>query len=160
LNGRVCRGDGNDSPARTSTVVHVTPSSEPSSSHVVGAGAAAPRIRVPQALKVTRTAFIPIWRKPWMSLAADTYGASVLQHLGVRNAFADADERYPALELAEAIARRPDLVIAPDEPYPFGPRQQEELEAVAPVRFVDGRDLFWWGTRTPGALERLAAALA
>jgi hypothetical protein len=29
----------------------------------------------------------------------------------------------------------------------------------APVSFVDGRDLFWWGVRTPDAGARLAAAL-
>ncbi len=134
---------------------------KPQIAELAGAvGACAASIRVPQALKVTRKAFVPIWRKPWMSLAADTYGASVLQHLGIGTACADAGDRYPELELADAIARRPDLVIAPDEPYPFGPRQQEELEAVAPVRFVDGRDLFWWGTRTPRALERLATALS
>ena len=28
-----------------------------------------------------------------------------------------------------------------------------------PVTFVDGKDLFWWGVRTPGALERLGALL-
>jgi len=26
--------------------------------------------------------------------------------------------------------------------------------------FVDGRDLFWWGSRTPSALERLRATTA
>ena len=45
------------------------------------------------------------------------------------------------------------------EPYPFGPRHQAELETVAPCVLVDGKDLFWWGTRTTGALERLAALL-
>ena len=52
-----------------------------------------------------------------------------------------------------------DAVLAPTEPYPFGPRHEAELRAVAPVTFVDGKDLFWWGVRTPGALERLGEAL-
>ena len=35
-----------------------------------------------------------------------------------------------------------------------------ELRTVAPdARLVDGQDLFWWGVRTPAALERLAQAL-
>ena len=45
----------------------------------------------------------------------------------------------------------------------FGERHRAELETVAPVIFVDGQDLFWWGSRTPGAMPRLgqlAAALA
>jgi len=28
------------------------------------------------------------------------------------------------------------------------------------VVFVDGRDLFWWGIRTPAAAARLQAAIA
>jgi hypothetical protein len=28
------------------------------------------------------------------------------------------------------------------------------------VLLVDGRDLFWWGTRTPAALDRLHGVLA
>ncbi|MGI8663039.1 MAG: helical backbone metal receptor [Acidimicrobiales bacterium] len=124
-------------------------------------GAAAPRIRLPQAVKVTRRAFVPIWRRPWMSMARDTYGSSVLLHLGIANVLSRVgDDRYPAVELDAVAALSPDLVVAPDEPYPFGPRQEAELAVVAPVRFVDGRDLFWWGTRTPAALARLARALA
>jgi hypothetical protein len=58
--------------------------------------------------------------------------------------------------LAEAATRRPDVVLAPSEPYPFGPRHRAELETVAAdVQFVDGRDLFWWGVRTAGAIDRL-----
>jgi hypothetical protein len=30
----------------------------------------------------------------------------------------------------------------------------------ADVRIVDGQDLFWWGIRTPGAVERLTTALS
>ena len=58
------------------------------------------------------------------------------------------------------IARRPDLVVAPSEPYPFAERHRAELERVAPVVLVDGEDLLWWGTRTPAAITRLATRLA
>jgi len=35
-----------------------------------------------------------------------------------------------------------------------------ELEVSGvPVVFVDGRDLFWWGIRTPAAAERILASL-
>ncbi len=105
-------------------------------------------------------AFVPIWRRPWMSLGADTYGSSVLAHLGIANVFAGVDVRYPEVTLEQAAAADPDVVIAPSEPYPFGERHRAELEGVAPVVLVDGQDLFWWGTRTPAALTRLDAALA
>ena len=114
------------------------------------AGAAPPRAR----------AFVPIWRRPWMTMNADTYGSSVLAAIGVTNVYADASERYPTTTLLDARALGPDLVVAPSEPYPFGARHVRELEAVAAdVRLVDGRDLFWWGTRSAGAVERLREAL-
>lgn len=106
-----------------------------------------------------RRAFVPIWRRPWMTVNADTYGSSVLDTIGVDNVFADADDRYPEVTLDEARARRPDLVVAPSEPYPFGGRHVPELAAVAPVALVDGRDLFWWGVRTRDAAARLGAVL-
>ena len=61
------------------------------------------------------------------------------------------DDPYPELGLDGATARRPDYVLAPSEPYPFSERHRRELESVAAVVFVDGQDLFWWGSRTPGA---------
>jgi ABC-type Fe3+-hydroxamate transport system substrate-binding protein len=104
-----------------------------------------------------RRAFVPIWRRPWMTMNADTYGSSVLEAIGVDNVYADAFDRYPTIELADAAARRPDVVLAPSEPYPFKARHAAELETVAAdVRLIDGRDLFWWGARTAGALARLA----
>jgi ABC-type Fe3+-hydroxamate transport system substrate-binding protein len=104
-------------------------------------------------------AFVPVWKRPWMSLAGGTYGSSVLAAIGVDNVFADSPERYPEVTLAEARAREPDVVLAPSEPYPFSERHVPVLEEVAPVVLVDGQDLFWWGSRTPAALGRLRAAL-
>jgi ABC-type Fe3+-hydroxamate transport system substrate-binding protein len=103
-------------------------------------------------------AFVPIWRRPWMALGVPTYGSSLLAHLGVDNIFEDRGP-YPTVSLEEAADRRPRLVIAPSEPYPFTRRQLPELESVGPTLFVDGRDLFWWGVRTPGALDRLGSQL-
>jgi len=107
----------------------------------------------------SRRTFVPVWRRPWMTFNADTYGSSVLACLGLENVFGDAAERYPATTLEEVVAHAPDLILAPSEPYPFGPRHRSELEAVAPTLLVDGRDLFWWGVRTPTAVSRLAAVL-
>lgn len=102
-------------------------------------------------------AFVPIWRHPWMSLSAATYGSSLLAHIGIGNALADVPDRYPEVDLEDVEA---DVVLAPSEPYPFGERFRGELEVVAPVVFVDGQDLFWWGARTPAAIERLKTATA
>ena len=99
--------------------------------------------------------FVPIWRRPWMTIGGDTFGSSMLRRLGVENVFADADGDYPTVELDEVTALAPDVVLVPSEPYVFTDDHLAELSAVAhPVR-VDGQDLFWWGARTPAALGRL-----
>ena len=105
-------------------------------------------------------AFVPIWKRPWMTLSGGTYGSSLLSAIGVDNVFADATERYPTVTLDEARSRAPDVVLAPSEPYPFRERHVEQLEQVAPVVLVDGQDLFWWGVRTPAAMARLRRQLS
>jgi len=104
-------------------------------------------------------AFVPIWRRPWMTLAGDTYGSSLLSSLGVANVFADGDDRYPTVGLADVHERAPDVVLAPSEPYAFKPLHLDALREVAPVVEVDGQDLFWWGVRTPAARRRLHQAI-
>src|SRR5471032_1294213 len=63
--------------------------------------------------------FIAVWRRPWMSLAADTYGSSLLDLLGVGNVFAGSIERYPETTLDEVATLAPNLIVLPSEPYPF-----------------------------------------
>jgi ABC-type hemin transport system substrate-binding protein len=104
------------------------------------------------------SAFIPIWRRPWMSLSSDTYGSSLLAHAGIVNVFGDVVERYPEVSLTEIASRAPQVVLLPSEPYAFADRHASELREALPgarTAFVDGRDLFWWGTRTPDAARRL-----
>jgi ABC-type Fe3+-hydroxamate transport system substrate-binding protein len=109
-----------------------------------------------------RPAFVPVWRRPWMTMSADTYGSSLLELLGWSNVYAGDAVRYPEVTLEEVAARRPEAVLLPSEPYPFKERHVAEVADALPgarVILVDGQDLFWWGIRTPGAVERLAAAL-
>jgi len=108
-------------------------------------------------------AFVPVWKHPWMSLGTETYAASLLDLLGIGNVFADSLLRYPEVDLAEVAARAPSVILLPSEPYPFGPRHVAEVRARVPgvpVALVDGRDLFWWGIRTPAAAARLRAAIS
>jgi ABC-type hemin transport system substrate-binding protein len=97
-----------------------------------------------------------------MVLGPDTYGATLLGALGVRTVPVDVDVRYPELDAEAMTALRPDLVVLPSEPYPFAERHVAEVQRLLPssqVVLVDGRDLLWWGVRTPVALERLRAVL-
>lgn len=112
-----------------------------------------------EAPEPTRSAWVPIWKRPWMALGEPTYGSAVLRALGIANVAAP-DGAYPEVGPDAASERGTDVVIAPSEPYPFAERHRAELERVAPTVFVDGRDLLWWGTRTRGALDRLASLLA
>jgi ABC-type Fe3+-hydroxamate transport system substrate-binding protein len=110
-----------------------------------------------EATATTSTAYVPIWRRPWMALGEPTYGSSVLRALGIGNVA--NGEPYPNLTPSVAKARGADLVIAPSEPYPFKERHRGQLEEAGPVVFVDGQDLLWWGARTRRAIERLRAQL-
>lgn len=115
-----------------------------------------PQTVAPPDLDSTRvTAWVPIWRRPWMTINGDTYASTLLNACGIDNVCAHMETRYPEIELDTVRALRPDVVLAPSEPYHFTERYEAELSAVAPVLYVDGKDLFWWGVRTPGAIERL-----
>lgn len=100
-------------------------------------------------------AFIPIWRRPWMSIGADTFGSRLLEAIGITNICSELDSNYPELDLATVAEMQPDLIIVPSEPYEFEDAHLEELTDIAPTVRVDGRDLFWWGTRSPHAMKRL-----
>ena len=122
-----------------------------------------PATAPPLPTAVIASAFVPIWRRPWMSINDDTYGASVLAAIGVRLVTGASPERYPTVELDEIAALDPDLVLVPSEPYTF---RTEHLDALAErfpratIRRIDGQDLFWWGVRTPAAIERLRSISA
>lgn len=122
----------------------------------VGVAAPRPVARIPAAPTVR--AVVPIWRRPWMVIGPDTYGGSLLAALGVQVVPGDLGA-YPSTDEAQLGQLAPDVVLAPDEPYAFGERHRDELEAFGPAIFVDGKDLFWWGARTAGALGRLERRL-
>ncbi len=109
-----------------------------------------------------RRAFVPIWKRPWMTVNGRTYGGSLLAHLGIDNVFADDEATYPVVEVDDVRRRSPELVLLPSEPYPFAERHLDAVATTFPGArplLIDGKDLFWWGVRTPAAVERLAAVL-
>jgi ABC-type Fe3+-hydroxamate transport system substrate-binding protein len=106
-------------------------------------------------------AVVPIWRRPWMALGHDTFAGDVLARLGVTNALRDAVDRYPRVNLDEVAALQPDLVVLPDEPYPFGRDDGPEAFASwdARVACVSGRHLTWYGPSLVAARSLLSAQL-
>jgi hypothetical protein len=132
---------------------------------IVGAAFDAPV--APDDMSVRLTAFVPIWRRPWMTINAATYGASILGSVGIAVTHAGAAESYPEVSGDALGAVRRDtgatVVVLPTEPYAFAERhvpEIAELTGITDVRIVDGRDLFWWGTRTGPARQRLAGVFA
>ncbi|WKD37517.1 helical backbone metal receptor [Streptomyces xanthophaeus] len=108
------------------------------------------------------TAFVPIWRRPWMVLGRDTFAGDLLARLGVRNVYAAHAERYPRVPVEELAAAGCDLVVLPDEPYRFTAEDGPEAFPGLPAALVSGRHLTWYGpslAEAPGVLaEALRAA--
>lgn len=98
--------------------------------------------------------FVPVWKEPLMGLGSDSYGHDLLARAGATNILEDRP-RYPELSLAEVVTRAPDLILLPDEPYPFKTRDLHLFAAIAPARLVDGKLLWWYGPRIPEALSSL-----
>lgn len=108
---------------------------------------------------VARTAIVPVWRRPWVVAGADTFTSDVLRRLGVTNLYDDPDDRYPRPDLADLRARKPDLVILPDEPYLFTASDGPEAFPGLRCALVSGRDLTWYGPSLATARQRLEHSL-
>jgi ABC-type hemin transport system substrate-binding protein len=114
----------------------------------------------PPRLRAARVV-VPVWRKPWVVIGPDTFATDVLARLGLANAYADAAERYPRPKLEEVLARQPELVVLPDEPYVFTADDGPEAFPGVPWALVSGRHLTWYGPSLVEArdvLERQVAA--
>jgi ABC-type Fe3+-hydroxamate transport system substrate-binding protein len=143
-----------------------------------GAGLAQSIARALDQLPVPRTgltAFAPVWRdglpaggvpedEVWWATGRDTFAGDLLARVGFDLVPADPGGRYPRHALGEVASWRPDVVLLPDEPYPFGPDDRPAFAGWgARTRLVDGTAMSWWGPRTPhalGDLARLARQLA
>lgn len=128
--------------------------------------------------------FVPIWKDPWMTFDGGAYASDILRLCGAHNVFSgrarlyplaadlgktrpwseerveERDTRYPRIRLEEVVERGARAVLLPDEPYAFGDEDVAafgDVDAPYPLmaELVDGKDLFWYGTRVAGAIERL-----
>lgn len=102
-----------------------------------------------------------IWRKPWMSVNADTFASSLLELAGGENVFGARPVRYPEVT-AEALGEaRPDVVFLSTEPFPFEEKHADELARATGVpracfALADGEYLAWHGSRTPDGIDYAA----
>jgi len=108
-------------------------------------------------------AYVPIWRRPWLTPTQDTYSHHVLALAGVANVFGDHEGRYPERDPDEAIEAGAQWALLPTEPYPFATKlaqaQADLIEAGFPVErivLIDGEALTWYGARMVTGLPDLA----
>jgi ABC-type Fe3+-hydroxamate transport system substrate-binding protein len=112
-----------------------------------------------------RRVFVPIWKDPYMSTGADTYVHDVLKTSGGENVCGGAT-RYPTVTLREVEALRPEVVLLPDEPYPFSAADLPEFYALDipaaegdRIHLVDGKLLTWYGPRMASSFTQISALL-
>ena len=104
-----------------------------------------------------------VWKDPWMTVGPRTYVADLLRHVGGSGSLSleeipDAASRdYPVTSVEPVVDSRPDVLILPDEPYPFGEKDaafwRERLPSSCRVAVVSGDDFCWHGVRTLQGLE-------
>ena len=135
--------------------------------------------------------FCPIWKDPYMTINQDTYIHAMLAACGGDNVLADRhrrfplaadlgrrpeaedqrhesrDRRYPRVSLDEMAAHLPEVILLPDEPYPFS---AADLPDFAPftdvpavrdgrIHLIDGKVLSWYGPRIGRSLRALRGLL-
>lgn len=106
-----------------------------------------------------RRVAIPIWRDPWMVVGRDTFTGDLAARVGLANVFADSSDRYPHVTVSEIVARDPELVLLPDEPYRFTADDGPEVFAGLRSVLVDGRALSWYGPSLLHARQTICAAV-
>ena len=105
-------------------------------------------------------AVIPVWRDPWMVVGSATFTGDVAARLGLANVYGADAGRYPHVDLDDVAARRPELIVLPDEPYPFSAGDGPEVFPGQRVALVEGRSLTWYGPSLVTARSVLASQLA
>lgn len=116
-----------------------------------------------QTSPATRILYL-IWKDPYIGVAANTFINSVLEEAGFENVLAP-ETRYPQLD-KDLRYLNPEVVLLPNEPYPFNEKHKAALSLILPeakVVLADGELLSWYGSRltqTPAYLNRLLGELS
>lgn len=123
-----------------------------------GAPAAPPGPRPAPALPVV----VPIWLRPLRLVGAGRYGDALLRAAGFENRIGDAGYPAPGCDDLDGVDAALDgaVLLLPTEPWAFDEADAMRYASnhrLRATRVIDGRDLFWYGARTPGALARLRA---
>ena len=101
-----------------------------------------------------------IWRKPWMTVARDTYVSATLAAAGWDTVPEHAPRRYPEVQEDGCEWQDAARILLSTEPYAFRPRDGVALAAARarPVELGDGEWTSWYGVRASEGLRALARA--
>jgi Periplasmic binding protein len=119
----------------------------------------------------SETVLYLIWKKPWMSIASNTYIASMLRTVAwrsyshTRHAQQDLAEvgasRYPILSHDEVLGSGVDRIFLSSEPYRFQARHVSDLgselatNSTTSIHLIDGEMCSWYGPRAIQGLKYL-----
>ncbi len=133
--------------------------------------------------------FVAIWKDPWMTANGDTFISDMIELCGGENIFRDRarrfplasdlgltapreilgerDTRYPRVSIEEIAQHAPEIILLPDEPYPFSDADVEEWRGRAQIPagqnerviLLDGKVLSWYGVRIGENIKTLRAIL-
>lgn len=95
-----------------------------------------------------------IWRKPWMAVGSQTFSGDLIERLGLVNVV--TEPRYPRTDPSVDA----ELILLPDEPYPFSLRDGPEAFPGRRCALFDGRYLTWYGPSLVEARAVIAGAAA
>jgi hypothetical protein len=128
---------------------------------------------------------------PLMTVHGDTFVSDMLGLCGMANVFADRarrfplaadigqvtahglerlgdrDTRYPRIAIDEVVARAPEAIVLPDEPYAFTEADAAFFRDLATpagargaVERTSGRDVTWHGAWSIDAIDRVRSLAA
>lgn len=84
-----------------------------------------------------------------MTVGDDTFIHHLLEKAGFQNLFAGR-QRYPETSIAALKELNCEVLLLSSEPYPFGQKHLNELQALLPhtkVVLADGEFFSWYGSR-------------
>lgn len=99
-----------------------------------------------------------IWRRPWMTISADTYIARMLALANLRAVSPALEARYPELADTDPLWQQAHAVLLSSEPFPFHDKHVKEFQhfACGHVELVDGELLSWYGSRAIAGVDYIA----
>jgi ABC-type Fe3+-hydroxamate transport system substrate-binding protein len=110
-----------------------------------------------------KTSLALVWRSPYMTAAKETYVHHICKFFGFDLVAPLHDTvRYPELSDQSIAHLDPEVVLFPDEPYPFKPTHLEEFRKKFPdskavkqnkLALFNGQHLTWFGYGTLRALR-------